>query len=263
MCHSCIEAENVLIYQVKRSKGPFVGVTVVRVRVLVVEDERRMADMLRRGLTEDGYSVDVTRDGIDAVWMASEVGYDAVLLDVNLPGISGVEVCRRLRAKGVWVPVLMVTSRTAIDDRVVGLDVGADDYLAKPFSFVELHARIRALIRRGSPPRPTVLAAGGLYLDPAARSVRRDAVQLCLSAKEFELLKLFLQHVDEVLSRDFIVEHAWDFAFQLGSNIVDQHVASIRRKIDRPFHLDQLETVRGAGYRLRSEPIPLAGAVRP
>jgi len=225
-------------------------------RVLVVEDDRRMADMLRRGLTEEGYSVDVAVDGQDAVWMASEVDYDVVLLDISLPGFDGVEVCRRLRASDLWAPVLMVTARTAVDDRVRGLDAGADDYLAKPFSFVELQARIRALIRRGASPRPTVLSAGDLQLNPATRSVRRGDVVIELSAKEFELLKLFMQHVDEVLNREFIVGHAWDFAVEHGSNVVDQHVATIRRKIDRPFQLEQLETIRGAGYRLRLEPVP-------
>ena len=213
--------------------------------------------MLRRGLIEEGYSVDVTADGIEAVWLGQEVDYDVILLDIKLPGIDGMEVCRRLRAAERWAPILMLTARTDVDDRVVGLDAGADDYLAKPFSFVELHARVRALLRRGATPRPAILTAGDLSLDPATRAVARRGVPIELSAKEFALLKLFLLHKGDALSREFIISHVWDFAYDAGSNVVDQHIAYIRRKIDRPFGVDQLETVRGVGYRLRSEPIPL------
>ncbi len=227
-------------------------------RVLVVEDEIRMASMLRRGLSEDGYSVDIAGDGVEAVWRASEIDYDAVVLDLMLPGIDGFEVCRRLREAGRWVPVLMLTARTGIGDRVRGLDSGADDYLAKPFSFSELSARLRALMRRGAPARPTVLAAGSLGLDPAARAAWRGEQILELSAKEFALLELFLRHVGEVLTRTVILEHVWDFAYDAGSNVVDQYVAYLRRKIDRPFGVEQLETVRGAGYRLRTEQRPNA-----
>ncbi|MGI8677989.1 MAG: response regulator transcription factor [Jatrophihabitans sp.] len=223
-------------------------------RLLVVEDDLRMASMLRRGLTEDGYAVDVTGDGIDAVWQASEVDYDAVVLDLMLPGIDGFEVCHRLRDAGRWSPVLMLSARSEISDRVRGLDCGADDYLAKPFSFYELSARIRALVRRGAPARPAVLSAGSLRLDPAGHVAWRGDVQLDLSAKEFALLALFLRRPDEVLSRTAILDHVWDFAYDRGSNVVDQYVAYLRRKIDRPFGLEQLETVRGAGYRLCAEP---------
>ena len=224
-------------------------------RVLVVEDELRMAVLLRRGLGEDGYAVDVATTGPDAVWQATEFGYDAVLLDLMLPGMDGVEVCRRLRAAGRWVPVLMLTARDAVDDRVRGLDAGADDYLAKPFSFAELSARIRALIRRGAVERPTELRAGDLRLEPATRRAWRGEVELQLSAKEFALLELFLRHPDEVLTRTRIREHVWDFAFEGGSNVVDQYVLYLRRKVDRPFGVEQLETVRGAGYRLRGEAV--------
>ncbi|MEO8888061.1 MAG: response regulator transcription factor [Jatrophihabitantaceae bacterium] len=226
-------------------------------RVLVVEDDNRMADMLRRGLSEEGYSVDVAHDGTDAIWRASEIDYDAILLDVMLPGIDGIEVCRRLRAAERWSPILMLTARSAVEDRVSGLDVGADDYLAKPFSFGELQARIRALVRRGAQPRPAVLNAGTLYLDPAARTAWRDETPLDLSAKEFELLKLFLLRKGEVLSRSVILEHVWDFAYDGVSNVVDQYVAYLRRKIDKPFDVEQLETVRGAGYRLCADARPM------
>ena len=225
-------------------------------RVLVVEDDARTAQMLRRGLTEDGYSVDVTADGREALWWASEIDYDAIVLDLMLPGADGVEMCRRLRAAGRWSPVLMVTARTGVDDRVRGLDAGADDYLAKPFSFAELTARLRALIRRGRPARPVVLVAGDLMLDPAARRVTRRGEDIELAAKEFALLELFLRHPDEVLSRAVIRDHLWDFAADSTSNVIDQYVAALRRKIDRPFGVRQLETARGAGYRLLATPQP-------
>ena len=221
-------------------------------RILVAEDDVRMAAMLRRGLGEDGYAVDVVSDGLEALWQATEVEYDAIVLDLMLPGADGFEVCRRLRQANRWAPVLLLTARTDVRDRITGLDSGADDYLAKPFSFSELAARLRALIRRGSPRRPTVLTAGTLRLDPAARLAWRDDTLLELSAKEFALLELFLRHPGEVLSRARILEHVWDFAYEGVSNVVDQYVAYLRRKIDRPFGIEQLETVRGSGYRLLS-----------
>jgi two-component system OmpR family response regulator len=219
-------------------------------RVLVIEDEVRMAALLRRGLAEEGYAVDVAGDGADAVWRATEFSYDAVVLDVLLPGIDGFEVCRRLRDGGCWVPVVMLTARGDVADRVRGLDAGADDYLAKPFSFAELCARLRALIRRGTPERPAVLAAGDLRLDPAGRRAWRGEAELELSAREFALLEFLLRHAGEVVTRTMILEHVWDTAYDPASNVVDQYVAYLRRKIDRPFGVVQLETVRGAGYRL-------------
>jgi two-component system OmpR family response regulator len=225
-------------------------------RVLVVEDDTRLASLLRRGLSEDGYAVDVVADGLEAVWQASEVDYDVVVLDLMLPGIDGLEVCRRLREADRWMPVLILTARNHIGDRVRGLDCGADDYLAKPFSFTELTARLRALVRRGAPVRPTILSAGSLRLDPAGQAAWRDDQQLELTAKEFALLELFLRHPGEVLSRTVIREHVWDFAYGGDSNVVDQYIAYLRRKIDRPFGVAQLETVRGAGYRLRMEQRP-------
>ena len=215
-----------------------------------------MAALLRRGLEEDGYAVDVATTGVDAVWHASEFAYDAVLLDVMLPGLDGVEVCRRLRAAGRWMPVLMLTARDGVADRVHGLDAGADDYVVKPFSFAELSARVRALIRRGMVERPAELLAGDLRLDPATRQAWRGTAELDLSTKEFALLELFLRRPGEVLTRTAIREHVWDLAYDGGSNVVDQYVLYLRRKIDRPFGVRQLETVRGAGYRLRTEPLP-------
>lgn len=229
-------------------------------RVLVVEDELRMAALLKRGLEEDGYAVDVASTGPDAVWQASEFSYDAVLLDLMLPGLDGVEVCRQLRTAGRWMPVLMLTARDAVEDRVRGLDAGADDYLAKPFSFAELSARVRALIRRGAVERPSVLQVADLRLDPATRRAWRGSHELELSSKEFALLELFLRHPGQVLTRTRVLEHVWDFAYEGVSNVVDQYVLYLRRKIDRPFRVEQLETVRGAGYRLRAEPSPVTAS---
>lgn len=220
-------------------------------RVLLVEDAVRLVRMLTRGLEAEGYAVDVAVDGPEAVWQATECSYDAIVLDVMLPGFDGFEVCRRLRAAERWAPVLMLTARHDVSDRIRGLDAGADDYLTKPFSFSELTARLRALIRRGEPARPAVLLVGDLRLDPANRQAWRGDNEIALTTKEFALLELFMRHPGQVLSRTRIVEHVWDFTFEGLSNVVDQYVAYLRRKIDRPFDRDDLETVRGAGYRLR------------
>jgi len=223
-----------------------------RVRILVVEDERKMAGLLRRGLLEEGYAADVAGAGDDALWMARAVEYDAIVLDVMLPGLDGVEVCRRLRASGVWAPVLMLTARDAVGDRVAGLDAGADDYLPKPFSFPELLARLRALVRRGSGERPTVVEVGDLRLDPATRRVWRGETEIHLSAKEFALLETFMRRPGQVLTRFDLLEHVWDSSYENRSNVVDVYVRYLRDKIDRPFGRDSLETMRGVGYRLRS-----------
>jgi two-component system, OmpR family, response regulator len=225
----------------------------VTVRVLVVEDELRMASLIRRGLTQDGLATDVAGSGEDALWMSGAHDYDAIVLDVMLPGIDGFETCRRLRKKGTWAPVLMLTARDSVEDRVAGLDTGADDYLVKPFAFAELLARLRALARRGETERPTVLVVGDLRLDPAAREVRRGAREIPLSAKEFALLETFMRRPGEVLSRIHLLEHAWDFAYENRSNVVDVYVRNLRRKIDEPFGRRSLETIRGAGYRLRPD----------
>jgi two-component system OmpR family response regulator len=221
-------------------------------RVLIVEDDLKMAALVRRGLTEEGASVDVARKGEDALWMAGATPYDAVVLDVMLPGIDGFETCRRLREDGVWSPVLLLTARDAVEDRVAGLDGGADDYLTKPFSFAELSARLRALARRGQRERPAVLEVGDLRLDPAAREAWRGDERIELSAKEFALLEVFMRRPGEVLTRLDLLEHAWDFGYENRSNVVDVYVRYLRQKIDRPFGLRTLETVRGSGYRLRA-----------
>jgi two-component system OmpR family response regulator len=222
-------------------------------RVLVVEDEVKMARLIRRGLREEGMAVDVTERGEDALWMAGSTEYDAVVLDVMLPGIDGFETCRRLRGDGVWAPVLMLTARDAVEDRVEGLDRGADDYLVKPFSFAELLARLRALARRGPVERPVLLEVGDLRMDPATHQVWRGDEEVPLSAKEFALLEAFMRRPGEVLSRFQLLEHAWDYSYENRSNVVDVYVRYLREKIDRPFDRDSIETVRGAGYRLRKE----------
>ena len=220
-------------------------------RVLVVEDERRMAQLLERGLREEGYAVDVANDGAIGLWLGHEHDYDAIVLDVLLPEIDGFEVCRRLRAAERWAPVLMLTARDAVEDRVRGLDAGADDYLPKPFSFEELAARIRALVRRPAAKRDVVLEVGDLRLDPALHRVWRGDVEIALSPREMALLELLMRHADEVVTRTVMLEHVWDFAYDGISNVVDQYVAYLRKKIDRPFGRADIETVRGVGYRLR------------
>jgi two-component system OmpR family response regulator len=222
-------------------------------RVLVIEDEVRMARLLRRALEEEGHAVDVAGDGPDGLWMATENPYAAIVLDVMLPGFDGFELCRRLRKSGIWVPVLMLTARDEIGDRVRGLDAGADDYLVKPFSLLELAARLRALARRDDRPRPAVLAEGDLKLDPASKRAWRGDAELQLSPKEFSLLELFLRHPGALLTRSQIIETVWDFAYDGTSNVVDQYVKYLRRKVDTPFGRQDIETVRGMGYRLRHE----------
>jgi two-component system, OmpR family, response regulator len=227
--------------------------SLVIMRVLVVEDETRMSRLLKRGLEEEGHAVDLAADGPEGFWLATENPYAAIVLDVMLPGFDGFEVCRRLRAAGVWAPVLMLTARDGVDDRVRGLDVGADDYLVKPFSLLELAARLRALARRDDRARPAVLCEGDLKLDPASKRAWRGRSELHLSPKEFSLLELFLRHPGAVLTRSQILDAAWDFAYDGTSNVVDQYVTYLRKKIDVPFGRHDLETVRGMGYRLRHE----------
>jgi two-component system OmpR family response regulator len=222
-------------------------------RALVVEDELKMAALLRRGLAEEGYAADVARTGEDALWMARATPYDAIVLDVMLPGADGFAVCRELRDSGVWSPILMLTARDGVQDRVAGLDSGADDYLTKPFSFAELLARLRALTRRGTAERPTVIEVGSLRLDPATRQVWRGETEIGLSAKEFALLETFMRRPGEVVSRFDLLEHAWDYGYENRSNVVDVYVRYLREKIDRPFGVTSIETVRGAGYRLRRD----------
>ena len=222
-------------------------------RALVVEDEVKMAALIRRGLVEEGYAADVARTGEEALWMARATPYDAIVLDVMLPGRNGLEVCRSLRESGVWSPILMLTARDGVEDKVSGLDSGADDYLSKPFSFAELLARLRALTRRGPSERPAVLEVGTLRLDPATRQAWRGEAEVDLSAKEFALLETFMRRPGDVLTRLDLLEHAWDYGYENRSNVVDVYVRYLRRKIDRPFGIDSIETVRGVGYRLRRD----------
>jgi two-component system, OmpR family, response regulator len=223
------------------------------VRILIVEDEVKLAALLRRGLAEETHAADVAASGEDALWMAQATEYDAIVLDLMLPGLDGLEVCRRLRAQGVWSPVLMLTARDALEDRIGGLDAGADDYLTKPFAFAELLARLRALARRGTPERPTVIAVGDLALDPATHRVRRGDTEIPLSPKELALLETFMRRPGRVLSRFELLEHAWDYDYEHRSNVIDVYVRYLREKIDRPFGRESIETVRGAGYRLRED----------
>jgi len=219
-------------------------------RVLIVEDDEKMADLLHRGLSEEGHAADIARTGPDGGWMATAASYDAVILDVMLPGMDGFEVCRRLRADGMWAPIVLLTARGEVADRVAGLDGGADDYLTKPFSFAELLARLRALVRRGQLARPAVLQVGELRLDPASRQVWQGQAEVALTAKEFALLEVLMRHPGVVLSRAQLLEHGWDWAYEADSNVVDVHIRALRDKVDRPFGRASIQTVRGVGYRL-------------
>jgi two-component system OmpR family response regulator len=221
--------------------------------VLVVEDEVKMAALLRRGLIEQGLAVDIVGNGEAGVAMATATSYDAIVLDVILPGIDGFEACRQMRVQGVWSPVLMLTARGTLEDRIAGLDGGADDYLTKPFSFAELLARLRALVRRGRSERPTIVEVGDLRLDPATRQVWRGETEIELSAKEFTLLEVFMRNPGHVLTRIQLLEHAWEYDYEHRSNVIEVYVRYLRCKIDQPFGVKSLETVRGAGYRLRKD----------
>jgi len=221
-------------------------------RVLVVEDAARLREILLRRLREDGYAVDGAGSGGEAIALACASGYDAIVLDLRLPDADGIDVCRRLRAGGCWSPLLMLTARDGLGDRVAGLDAGADDYLAKPFEFPELLARVRALTRRGGGQRPAVLSVGDLRVDPAARTVQRAGAQIELTAKEFAVLEYLMRNHDAVVTRERLIDAAWDGSFRGPANIVDVYVSRLRDKIDRPFGRRSLVTVRGAGYRLEA-----------
>ncbi len=223
-------------------------------RLLVVEDDPAMSDLLRRALSKEGYAVDTVDNGTDAIWSITETDYDAVVLDVMIPGSNGFEVCAEARRRSRWSPILLLTARDAVDDRVRGLDAGADDYLTKPFALAELFARIRAITRRDVSERPVVLQVDDLVLDPADRSVHRNGTPIELSPTEFALLAQFMRSPDQVLSRTYLLEHVWDFAYDGTSNVVDVYIRYLREKIDRPFDRGTLQTVRGAGYVLRTHP---------
>jgi two-component system, OmpR family, response regulator len=222
-------------------------------RVLIVEDNERMASAIKRGLQAEGLVADVASSGEDAIWMAGATEFDAVVLDVMLPGIDGFETCRRLREEKMWAPIIMLTAKDAVEDRITGLDRGADDYLVKPFSLGELLARLRALARRGPVERPTVLEVGTLRMNPATQQVWRCDEEIHLSAKEFTLLETFMRRPGEVLSQFQLLEHAWDYEYENRSNVVEVYMRYLREKVDRPFGVRSIETVRGAGYRLRKD----------
>jgi DNA-binding response OmpR family regulator len=219
-------------------------------RLLVVEDEQRLAAGLRKGLEAEGFAVDVVHNGTDGIWMARENPFDAIILDVMLPGANGFEVCRTLRSDGNWTPILMLTARDGVTDVVEGLNTGADDYLAKPFAYAVLVARLRALLRRGARPRPTVLEVGDLLLDPAARRVWLAGQEIGFTAREFAVLEYLLHHPGQVLAKRDILDHVWDFEFVGDPNIVEVYIRRLRTKLQRSEDRPAIETVRGAGYRL-------------
>ncbi|GAB2976482.1 response regulator transcription factor [Saccharothrix stipae] len=222
-------------------------------RVLVVEDDRRLAELLSRGLTAEGFAVDVEHDGRDGLWRATEHAYDVIVLDVMLPSLNGYRVCERLRAAGVWTPILMLTAKDGELDEAEGLDTGADDYLTKPFSYLVLVARLRALVRRGGVVRPTVLRAGDLELDPALRSCRRRDVPIPLTAKEFAVLEYLVRHRDQVVTKAEIIQGVWDSAQDPDPNLVEVYISTLRRKVDAPFGRRSITTVRGVGYCVRGD----------
>ncbi len=223
------------------------------VRVLLVEDDVRMAAAMNRALRGAGVVADVAATSEDALWMVRAASYDAMVLDVMLPDVDGFQTCRLLRADGIWLPIIMVTARDAIEDRVRGLDAGADDYLTKPFSLAELLARLRALVRRDPVERPAVIQVGSLRLDPATRQVWREDTEIGLTAREYALLETFMRRAGLVLSQHQLLGAAWDFAYEHRSNVVEVYVRYLREKIDRPFGVRSIETVRGIGYRLRTD----------
>jgi two-component system, OmpR family, response regulator len=221
-------------------------------RILVVEDERRLAGSLRAGLEAEGFAVDTAYDGQEGLWFARENAYDAILLDIMLPGLNGYKVCEALRADKIWTPILMLTAKDGDWDQIEALDTGADDYVTKPFSFQVLLARLRSLLRRGGPERPALLTVGDLVLDPAARTVTRSGTELRLTSRELSLLEFLMRRRGEVVTKADILGHVWDYAFEGDPNIVEVYVGRLRRKIDRPFGHADIETVRGSGYRLRA-----------
>ncbi|MCU1353386.1 MAG: DNA-binding response regulator, OmpR family, contains and winged-helix domain [Acidimicrobiales bacterium] len=222
-------------------------------RVLIVEDEEVLADTVKRGLEAEGFVADIATDGTDGLWMAKEGDYDAVLLDIMLPGMNGYRVCAELRAAGNWTPVLMLTAKDGEHDEAEALDTGADDYLSKPFSYVVLVARIRALLRRGRRARPAVLEAGDLRLDPAQHRCWRGPEEIVLTPRQFSVLEFLMRHAGEVVTKAQILDHVWDMAFEGDTNIVEVYVGHLRRKIDVPFNRGAIETIRLVGYRLRAD----------
>ncbi|HEV2778392.1 MAG TPA: response regulator transcription factor [Actinophytocola sp.] len=222
-------------------------------RVLVVEDDRRLARLLTRGLLAEGFAVDVAHDGREGLWRAAEGAYDVIVLDILLPGLDGYRVCTALRDRQVWTPILMLTAKDGEYDEAEGLDSGADDYLTKPFSYVVLVARLRALIRRGRPARPVVLRAGDLELDPVTRRCRRGRTPIRLTAKEYAVLHVLMRRPEEVVTKGEVIEHVWDFASDVDPNLVEVYICALRRKVDTPFARHTITTVRGVGYRVTAD----------
>jgi DNA-binding response OmpR family regulator len=222
-------------------------------RILVIDDEKNLALALKRGLQAEGASVDIALTGTDGLWMARENPYDALIVDIMLPGVNGFEICNRLRQEGNWTPILMLTAKDGELDEAEALDAGADDYLTKPFSFVVLQARLRALLRRGTRERPAVLAVGDLTVDPAAHRCHRGTSEIDLTPREFSILEYLMRHSDEVVSKRDVLEHVWDYDFEGDSNIVEVYIRYLRNKIDRPFGRHAIETVRGSGYRVAAD----------
>ncbi|UBU13573.1 response regulator transcription factor [Nonomuraea gerenzanensis] len=221
-------------------------------RVLLVEDEERLADLVKGGLAGEGFAVDVAHDGRDGLWMATENAYDVIVLDVMLPRLNGYAVCARLREAGDWTPIMMLTAKDGIYDEAEALDNGADDYLAKPFSYVVLLARLRALVRRGGRERPVSITVGDLVIDPAGLRCRRGEAAIQLTPKEFAVLHALARRAGEVVSKSELLAQAWDFSYDGDPNIVEVYISALRRKIDVPFGRTTLMTVRGAGYRLEA-----------
>jgi two-component system, OmpR family, response regulator len=222
-------------------------------RVLVVEDEKQLAAGLRDGLEAEGFAVDVAADGLDGLWMAREHPYDAIVLDIMLPGMNGFRVCSTLREEGIWTPILMLTAKDGELDEAEALDTGADDYLTKPFSFVVLLARLRALLRRGMPERPTILEVGDLQFDPATKRAKRGEVALDLTTREAALLEFLLRRAGQVLSKQTIIDHVWNRDFEGDPNIVEVYIRRLRNKVDRPFGRRGISTIRGSGYRMAGD----------
>lgn len=219
-------------------------------RILLVEDDPHVVAALQRGLTAEGYAVDISSDGTEGRWLATENDYDVIVLDWMLPGVSGEDLCRELRAAGDWTPVLLLTARSGAQWEVRALDAGADDFLAKPFSYQVLLARIRALLRRGRRERPTVLSIGDLHLDPATHEVRRGKVEIALTPRQFAVLEALMRHAGEPLSKAWLKDHVWDWSYEGDLNIIEVYVRQLRQRIDEPFGTTTLQTVRGVGYRV-------------
>jgi DNA-binding response OmpR family regulator len=222
-------------------------------RVLVVDDEKRLAAGLKKGLEAEGFATDVALTGTDGLWMAREHQYDAIVLDIMLPGINGYQICSTLRDEKIWTPILMLTAKDGELDEAEALDTGADDYLTKPFSYVVLLARLRALLRRGAPERPANLQVGDLKLDPSTRRVFRGATEIDLTPREMALLEFLMRNAGRVVSKREILDHVWDYDFDGDPNIIEVYVRRLRNKLDRPLSCSVIHTVRGAGYRLTTD----------